>query len=369
MFLIDKYYVKDPWDILYNQDVYLRMLKLDTIYSWNNKNLNVLDSFNNLPNLLFHGKDGSGKKSLIRMFLKRIFGKDLKSIKVNYQIKGYGSNNLELEIPQSLYHIEIYPNGTGLDKYLVQEVIKEYASKHLLTLNKEKKFKVIWIHNVQNLSYYAQTALRCTMEKYSSTCKFILSGNQLSKIIEPLRSRCLMVRIPSPNDIDIMRVLLQISLKENRVLDLNSYNEIISSCSNNIKDAIMYLEMKYHDIPIRVSWKEYLSEIINIMNKALKKQLTGTNIEKIRFILYKIFITNIDGTTIIKELLTQLLENFDKFNLTYEIVELCTKYENCLSKGKRSIIHLEAFIYSVMYLVNSHMEKNKKKSIKEIQNK
>ena len=82
MFLIDKYYVKDPWDIMYNKDVYLRILKLDTIYSWNNNELNVLDIFNNLPNLLFHGKDGSGKKSLIRMFLKRIFGKDLKSIKV-----------------------------------------------------------------------------------------------------------------------------------------------------------------------------------------------------------------------------------------------------------------------------------------------
>jgi len=125
----------------------------------------------------------------------------------------------------------------------------------------------------------------------------------------------------------------------------------------------MYLEMKYHNIPIKVSWKEYLSDIIEIMNKALKKQLTGSNIEKIRYILYKIFITNIDGTTIIKELLTQLLENFSKFNLTYEIVELCTKYENSLSKGKRSIIHLEAFIYNVMYLVNNHMEKAKKKKL------
>lgn len=363
MFLIDKYYVKDPWDILYNQDIYKRMLKLDSTYSWNNEDLDVINSFNNLPNLLFHGKDGSGKKSLIRMFLKRIFGQDLKSIKVNYQIKGYGSNNLEIDIPQSLYHIEIFPNGTGLDKYLVQEVIKEYASKHVLSLSTDKKFKVIWIHNVQNLSYYAQTALRCTMEKYSSTCKFILSGNQLSKIIEPLRSRCLMVRIPSPDDKDIMRVLMNISLKENRILDLDSYNEIISYCGNNIKDAIMYLEMKYHNIPIKVSWKEYLSDIIELMNKALKKQLTGSNIEKIRYILYKIFITNIDGTTIIKELLTQLLENFSKFNLTYEIVELCTKYENSLSKGKRSIIHLEAFIYNVMYLVNNHMEKAKKKKL------
>lgn len=357
MFLIDKYDIKNPWDIDFNQQIYLRMLKLDTIYSWNNNKLNIEKSFNDLPNLLFHGKDGCGKKSIIRLFLKRIFGKDLKSLKVKYQKKGYGSNNLEINISQSLYHIEIFPNGTGLDKYLVQEVIKEYASKRNLILNKERSFKVIWIHNVQNLSYYAQTALRCTMEKYSLNCKFILSGNQLSKIIEPLRSRCLMVRIPSPNEDDIMRVLLKISLNEKRMLDVRSYDEILKKCNNNIKDAIIFLEMKYNNIPIEVSWKEYLSEIIIIMNKSLKKQLVGTSIERIRFILYKIFITNIDGTTIIKELLNQLLDNYDKYNLTYEIVELCTKYENSLSKGKRSIIHLEAFIYNVLYLIYGKMKK------------
>lgn len=356
MFLIDKYDIKDPWDIEFNQDIYLRMLKLDTIYSWNNNHLNIDESFNNLPNLLFHGKDGSGKKSLIRLLLRRIFGKDLKSLKVKYQIKGYGSNNLEIDINQSLYHIEIYPNGTGLDKYLVQEVIKEYASKRNVVINNDRSFKVIWIHNVQNLSYYAQTALRCTMEKYSSNCKFILSGNQLSKIIEPLRSRCLMVRIPSPKEDDIMRVLLKISLNENRMLDIRSYDEIINNCNNNIKDAIIFLEMKYNNILIKVSWKDYLSEIVIIMNKSLKKQLVGANIERIRFILYKIFITNIDGTTIIKELLNQLLENFQKYNLTYEIVELCTKYENSLSKGKRSIIHLEAFIYNVLYLIYGNIK-------------
>lgn len=363
MFLIDKYDIKDPWDIQFNEDIYMRMLKLDTIYSWNNNNLDINNSFNSLPNLLFHGKNGSGKKSLIRLFLKRIFGKDLKSLKVKYQIKGYGSNNLEIDIHQSLYHIEIYPNGTGLDKYLVQEVIKEYASKRILLLDNVRSFKIIWIHNVQDLSYYAQTALRCTMEKYSSNCKFILSGNQLSKIIEPLRSRCLMVRIPSPHEDDIMRVLLKISINENKILDIRSYDEIINSCNNNIKDAIMFLEMKYYNIPIQINWKDYLSEIIIIMNKSLKKTLTGDIIEKIRYILYKIFITNIDGTTIIKELLDQLLDNFSKYNLTYELVELCTKYENALSKGKRSIIHLEAFIYNVLYLIYNRSNKSKEDKI------
>ena len=56
MFLIDKYDIKNPWDIDFNKDIYVRMLKLDSIYSWNNKDLSIEESFNNLPNLLFHGK-------------------------------------------------------------------------------------------------------------------------------------------------------------------------------------------------------------------------------------------------------------------------------------------------------------------------
>ena len=70
MFLIDKYDIKYPWDVMCNHDIYKRLLKLETLYSWNNINDNSKD-FDNLPNLLIHGKEGSGKKSLAKLFLKR----------------------------------------------------------------------------------------------------------------------------------------------------------------------------------------------------------------------------------------------------------------------------------------------------------
>ena len=68
--------------------------------------------------------------------------------------------------------------------------------------------------------------------------------------------------------------------------------------------------------------------------------------------MYKIFITNINGTSIIKELLNFILLNFKNNDLNYDIINLCTNYENSLSKGKRTIIHLEAFIFSVLNLIN-----------------
>ena len=351
MFLIDKYNINNPWDVMCNQDIYKRLLKLETLYSWDNINDNSKD-FDNLPNLLIHGKEGSGKKSLAKLFLKRVFNKNIKLLDVKYEINGYGSSSVEVLIPQSLYHIEIHPTNSGLDKYLVQEVIKEYASKNVLSFENTRSFKIIWIHNIEELSYYAQTALRCTMERFSKTCKFILTSKQLSKIIEPLRSRCLSIRIPLPSDLDLIRILMHISEKENNFLDIEDYHDIIKKSDNNIKLAIQYLEMKYYDIPIETSWKIYLKRLIKIFNKCLSKQICQEHIEEIRDILYKIFITNINGTSIIKELLNFILLNFKNNDLTYDIINLCTNYENSLSKGKRTIIHLEAFIFSVLNLIN-----------------
>lgn len=352
MFLLDKYQINDPWDVLYNKDIYKKLLKLDNLSSWYNKFLEEDKSFDNLPNILFHGKHGCGKKSIVKLFLKRLYGKNnVKKLNVKYIIKGYGSNNLEVNISQSLYHIEVHPNGSGLDKYLVQEVIKDYASKNILSFQKNRRFKIVWIHNIEKLSYYAQTALRCTMEKYCNTCKFILTSKQLSKIIDPLRSRCLTIRLPLPNNDDIMRVLMDISYKENKFISLDDYNDIISRCDNNIKLAIQYLEMKFYKIPIINSWKIYLSEIIKIMNNIIKNKVTKEYIKRLREILYKIFITNINGTEIIKELLNQMLLNLKDQTLTYEIIDVCTKHENSLSKGKRSIIHLEAFIFNILDLL------------------
>ena len=108
----------------------------------------------------------------------------------------------------------------------------------------------------------------------------------------------------------------------------NDYNDIIKKSDNNIKLAIQYLEMKYYDIPIETSWKIYLKKLIKIFNKCLTKQITQQNIEEIREILYKIFITNINGTRIIKELLNFILLNFKNNDLNYDIINLCTNYEN-----------------------------------------
>ena len=61
------------------------------------------------------------------------------------------------------------------------------------------------------MSYYAQTSLRRTMERYNDKCRFMMWCKSLSKVIEPLQSRCICLRIPSPTDDELFRYIFKIS--------------------------------------------------------------------------------------------------------------------------------------------------------------
>ena len=100
----------------------------------------------------------------------------------------------------------------------MQNVIKETASTKNVDFKQGKNFKVIIIHEADNLTKEAQAGLRRTMEKYMGNCRIIMTCTCLSKIIMPIRSRCLSLRVPSPTNDEIKRLLKDIKMKENVVI-------------------------------------------------------------------------------------------------------------------------------------------------------
>src|SRR3989338_5667428 len=121
----------------------------------------------NIPHMLFAGPAGTGKSSLALIVVKQLFKDKWKE------------NYLELNASDE----------RGID--VVRQKVKDFARTKSLGV---VPFKVIFLDEADALTQEAQQALRRTMENYTNTCRFIMSVNYSSKIIDPIQSRCVVFR-------------------------------------------------------------------------------------------------------------------------------------------------------------------------------
>jgi replication factor C subunit 3/5 len=375
MFLVDKYY-NDSNYITCHKTIINKIINsfdshnqiyanIDSIIKLPNDELKkVIDDleygvykYSNFQHLIVYGHNGCSKEYLINNLLENIYGKAGIELKeVEYIISGYSNTKTKIIIKQSKNHIIIEPNSNGFDKYLIQEIIQDYAKSQLLNIFKNNKlFKIVIINKIDNLSYYAQASLRRTMEKYSDTCKFILISEQLSKIIEPLRSRCLLIRVPLPSEAQILETLLHICDKEQIKISYRYLNEIIKKSENKVNNAIWLLEMHNYGINYDKNWDTIIETIIDlIVNTKIKSNNMLYNIiKKIRDQFYILFITNIPTQTIIRNIMIKIIEkNSDNIKLKYNIIDITSIFEQRLNQGTRHIIHMEAYIIQLIKLLS-----------------
>jgi len=317
----------------------------------------------NLPHLLFYGPEGCGKEFVVDILLEKIFTKKSTQLQeTEYTINGYGNSKTKVMIKQSLHHIMIEPNNNGFDKYLIQEIIEDYAKSEIIQVLKYKRlYKIVIINLIDNLSYYAQASLRRTMEKYANTCKFIFISNQLSKVHEPLKSRCMMIRIPAPTNTMIMSIIMNIAMKEKIKLTGNNIMDIISYCKNNINKAIGMLELVSYNIPLDKMWYRVIEMLVEMIMDASQYNKNGIYdiIENTRNMLYQLFITNIDFHTVIKTIMIEIKKKINDNKFIYLIVCETSKFENRICQGTRHIIHLEAYIIKLIDLYYKNFVINK----------
>jgi len=364
-FLVDKYIPKNIDDIfdrelkddqqfkeIYNSNSWETNLDPKKCYFHKEifKNLKKISDDDSLPHIIFYGNPGSGKKTMINLFLEMIFDKSIYKLdNSKYIVLSSGNIENEVIVKQSDYHLIIEPNNNNFDRYLIQDIVKVYAKKYPLAIfEKNRTFKAVQINHLDNLSYYAQTSLRRTMEIYSKSCRFIMWCYSLSKVIEPLRSRCLCIHVPTQTDDDLTKWMFNIASLENIKLNPYILNKIITTSNGNLKKILWKMDLyKY----CKRTDNNYQITINNLINEIL----SNGDIKKIRNFIYEMLTSNITSNTIIKDVLNIILLNNNNktINNKLQIINCASEYEYRLSKCRRDIIHIEAFINKVINILNN----------------
>jgi DNA polymerase III delta prime subunit len=195
----------------------------------------------NLPHMLFYGPPGTGKTSTILALAKELYGPELMKSRV-------------LELNAS--------DERGIS--IVRLKVKDFARQQLSVaptynvMTEENKgegkmvryrdkypcppFKIIVLDEADSMTQDAQSALRRTMETYSRMTRFCLVCNYVTRIIDPLASRCSKFRFKSLDQGNAVKRVSDIARLEGVGLEQGVAEELVRVADGDLRKAITFLQ-------------------------------------------------------------------------------------------------------------------------------
>lgn len=282
-----------------------------------------------LPHLLFAGTPGTGKTTTAHVVARELFGENSLS-----------GNFLELNAS----------DDRGID--VIRNQIKEFARLKSLT---NIPYKLIVLDEADSLTKEAQQALRRTMEKYSSTCRFILACNEISKLIDPIQSRCVIFKFKPLKKENLIELSEKIAKNENLNINKNTIEVLVKSTKGDLRKLVNTLQAassvsKEITIEILDEILDYVepTEVIELVNYASEGDFF-----KARDIMIKLrTIRGLTSLEILKEIYKNIISN-EKLDpkIKVKFVDRIATVEFRIVEGSDEELQLEALL-AMMSLLN-----------------
>jgi len=203
--------------------------------------LNYFYSMHKIPNIIFHGPAGCGKRTIVNEFINKIYDNDRDKIK-------------------SFVMYVNCSHGKGIK--FIREELKFFAKTHINS-NGGNVFKSIILLNADKLTLDAQSALRRCIELFSHNTRFFIVAEDKYNLMKPILSRFCEIYVPEP-------------VIKGNIINLYQYNlnEVFKT-----KDAkILRLECLKKEILKTMNDKMNLEDIMNFCTKLYEKAYSGLDI-------------------------------------------------------------------------------------------
>ena len=271
-----------------------------------------------IPNMLFAGSAGVGKTTVALCLARELFGKNWHH---NFQETNASDER-------------------GIN--VVRGRIKDFAKMKPLGAD----FKIIFLDESDALTPEAQQALRRTMEKFSDVCRFILSCNYSSRIIDPIQSRTAVFRFKSLGEEDVLSYLERIVKGEKIPAEKDGLKAIFEISGGDLRKSTNILQStvaagkvtreNVYDSAAQAKPKD----VKDMLDMALKGNFTSARDKLYQLLLHQ----GLSGEDIIKEIHRQIFELPVPEEVKLELIEKTGEFEFRLNQGGTEEIQLEALL-------------------------
>jgi replication factor C small subunit len=231
--------MKDLWTVKYRPKTF------DEIIG-NEQSLDMIRKLamsNNLPHLVFHGPENSGKSSAAFALAFELYGDDYERNLAYFNASDFFEQGKSYLVRDKRFLRIIGTDDpkkiSGSVIHIFKEIINEYASMAPV----DADYKIIFIDNAESLNSDSQHALRRIMEKYTTTCRFILSTTQPSKLITPLRSRGLQLFFTHVSDDKMTKFISEVAENEGLNISTDAIAALVYHAKGNVAKALNTLQV------------------------------------------------------------------------------------------------------------------------------